>query len=87
MIEFARPDADGKRGARLKNPANVLWIDIINALGNAIHIVRSGKHDPVTAHERLKDMYSWATVAARTERVYDRIMEAQDRSLFERMAR
>lgn len=32
-------------------------------------------------------MYSWATVAARTERVYDRVMDADDRSLFERMAR
>ncbi|KAI5455533.1 Phosphatidylinositol N-acetylglucosaminyltransferase GPI3 subunit [Naganishia albida] len=71
MIEFARPDAD----------------DIINALGRAIDIVRSRKHDPFTAHERLRDMYSWATIAERTERVYDRVLAAEDRSLFERMAR
>ncbi|GHJ86049.1 hypothetical protein NliqN6_2451 [Naganishia liquefaciens] len=71
MIEFARPDAD----------------DIIIALGNAIKIIQSKRHDPFVAHERLKNMYSWATVATRTERVYDRVMEAEDRSLFERMAR
>ncbi|KAJ9109555.1 hypothetical protein QFC20_003301 [Naganishia adeliensis] len=71
MIEFARPDAD----------------DIINALRRAIGIIRSGRHDPLTAHERLKDMYSWAAIAERTERVYDRVLQAEDRSLFERMAR
>lgn len=63
------------------------WSDIISALGRAISIVRSGRHDPFTAHERLKDMYSWATIAERAERVYDRVLEAEDRSLFERMAR
>jgi phosphatidylinositol glycan class A protein len=61
--------------------------DIINALGRAISIIRSGRHDPFTAHERLKDMYSWATIAERTERVYDRVLKAEDRSIFERMAR
>ncbi|KAJ9107362.1 hypothetical protein QFC21_000812 [Naganishia friedmannii] len=71
MIEFARPDAD----------------DVITALGNAINIIRSGKHDPITAHERLKGMYSWSEVTQRTERVYDHVMAAEDKSLFERMAR
>ncbi|KAJ9090926.1 hypothetical protein QFC19_009352 [Naganishia cerealis] len=71
MIEFARPHAD----------------DVIAALINAIGIIRSGKHDPITAHERLKDMYSWSEVTQRTERVYDHVMAAEDKSLFERMAR
>lgn len=87
MIEFARPDADGACALRSFDCMLTVCSDIINALGRAIDIVRSRKHDPFTAHERLRDMYSWATIAERTERVYDRVLAAEDRSLFERMAR
>jgi phosphatidylinositol glycan class A protein len=88
MIEFARPDADGQCTCQnSEQPTDVSCTDIINALGRAIGIIRSGRHDPFTAHERLKGMYSWAAIAERTERVYDRILQAEDRPLFERMAR
>jgi phosphatidylinositol glycan class A protein len=88
MIEFARPDADGELiTPHWNSKTKAIFPDIITALSNAIRIIRTGRHDPFIAHERLKDMYSWATVAERTERVYDQVLDAEDRSLFERMSR
>ncbi|BEI94137.1 uncharacterized protein CcaverHIS019_0605960 [Cutaneotrichosporon cavernicola] len=70
MIEFARADED----------------DVIRALSHAIQTVQSGQHDPITAHERVKTMYSWAAVAERTEQVYERVFKTPQKSSFERLA-
>nr|XP_019045831.1 phosphatidylinositol glycan, class A [Kwoniella bestiolae CBS 10118]OCF24761.1 phosphatidylinositol glycan, class A [Kwoniella bestiolae CBS 10118] len=71
MIEFARADEE----------------DVIRALTHAIHTIKSGKHDPLKAHERVKGMYTWEEVAERTEKVYERAMETPSRSTAERLSR
>jgi phosphatidylinositol glycan class A protein len=71
MIEFARADED----------------DVTRALTHAIHTIRQGKHDPQSNHERLKGMYSWGDVAARTEVVYGRAMGTPHKDVFERLER
>ncbi|KAL7423184.1 Phosphatidylinositol N-acetylglucosaminyltransferase GPI3 subunit [Cryptotrichosporon argae] len=71
MIEFAHADED----------------DIVRALTHAIHVVQAGTHDPVRAHARVRDMYSWAAVAARTEAVYAHALARPRRDTWERAAR
>lgn len=61
--------------------------DVVRALRHAIHVVRRGEYDPMVAHERVKGMYSWADVAARTEIVYERAMATPHRDTGERLAR
>ncbi len=39
------------------------------------------------AHARIKGMYDWANVAARTEIVYKTVMESETLSLWDRIAR
>lgn len=70
MIEFARADED----------------DVIRALTKAIHTVQGGEHDMRRAHERVKTMYSWAAVAERTEKVYERVLASPQQSPYERLA-
>lgn len=71
MIEFAHADED----------------DVVRALSTAIKTVKAGKHDPLKAHARIRDMYSWAQVAERTETVYERVMSTPERGEGERLAR
>ncbi|RXK38560.1 phosphatidylinositol glycan, class A [Tremella mesenterica] len=71
MIEFAHADED----------------DVVRALTKAIEVVKTGNHDPKKAHERVRDMYSWADVAERTEVVYDRAMLSPPKDTGERLAR
>lgn len=47
--------------------------DLVSTVLSAVQRIREGVHDPVSAHERVVGMYSWAQVAARTENVYDRL--------------
>ena len=61
--------------------------DVIRALSNAIRVIKSGQHDPLQAHERVKDMYAWSDVARRTELVYERAMAAPRKDTFERLTR
>jgi phosphatidylinositol glycan class A protein len=61
--------------------------DVIRALTHAIHTIQSNLHDPLQAHERVKDMYSWSDVAARTEIVYQRAMSMDIRGEYERLSR
>lgn len=80
MIEFALPDVT----------------DVVRALSDVIEKVRQGRSKgdaDVTAEEaakqsdKLKEMYNWGDVAERVEKVYDHAWVAEDRDLFERMAR
>ncbi|KAG1779343.1 glycosyltransferase family 4 protein [Suillus placidus] len=51
MISFAKPEED----------------DLIRALSEAVAIVSKGQHDPIDAHQRVKNFYNWGEVAERTE--------------------
>ena len=42
--------------------------------------------DPVKAHQRITQMYSWGRVAKQTIQVYDRIIEEPSKSFMERLA-
>lgn len=53
----------------------------------AIEHVRSGKHDPKAHHEAIEQMYSWADVAARTEKVYQAAMSTPLPDRLERFER
>ncbi|KAK8858442.1 hypothetical protein IAR55_002669 [Kwoniella newhampshirensis] len=71
MIEFARADED----------------DMIRALTHAIHTIKTSSYDPYRAHERVRGMYSWSSVAERTEVVYGRAMSDPRMDTGERLAR
>ncbi|GAA6027252.1 hypothetical protein JCM8097_002527 [Rhodosporidiobolus ruineniae] len=71
LVEFAEPEVD----------------DLVGAISRAIVHVRAGRHDPLLAHEQLKEVYSWRDVAERTERVYYQAMEVPRVPVVERMRR
>lgn len=71
LVEFAEPDVE----------------DLVRAVSRAVEHVRSGKHDPVKAHEELRGMYSWAEVAERTERVYYGAVGVDEVPVVERLRR
>jgi phosphatidylinositol glycan class A protein len=56
---------------------------IINAMEEALRKV--GDVSPWDFHDNVRRFYSWDWVAARTERVYDRIMELPRLSLYDRL--
>lgn len=62
-------------------------LDVTRALSTAIRTVRSGRHDPFKAHERVKGMYSWDDVAKRTETVYERAMTIPPKDTVKRLTR
>lgn len=57
MVEFAAPEED----------------ELVEATGRAIAKLRAGKVRTELFHNQVKQMYSWADIAQRTERVYDGI--------------
>jgi len=61
--------------------------DVIRAISEAIQVIKSGKHDPFRAHERIKTFYNWEDVAVRTERVYDAVLKTPQLGLMERIER
>ncbi|TFK41447.1 glycosyltransferase family 4 protein [Crucibulum laeve] len=71
MISFAEPEED----------------DVVRAISEAIQIVAAGKHDPIKAHERVRNFYDWKQVATRTEKVYDAVMKSRQIELWERIQR
>ncbi|KAH7924368.1 glycosyltransferase family 4 protein [Leucogyrophana mollusca] len=71
MISFANPDED----------------DLLRALTEAISLVSAGKHDPASAHARVRSFYDWTDVAARTERVYDAVLRTPPMDLGTRVRR
>jgi len=44
-------------------------------------------HRPLEQHQRVRQMYSWLTVARRTQKVYDRIIANPNVPLWERFNR
>ncbi|KAF8316778.1 glycosyltransferase family 4 protein [Clavulina sp. PMI_390] len=101
LISFAEPDEDGAYTPsplmRLTPTARVLLLtryfvqpaskDVFQALSEAINFVQGGNHDPHAAHARVKGMYAWNRVAARTEKVYETIVTMPEWSLWERIQR
>ncbi|KAH9477452.1 Phosphatidylinositol N-acetylglucosaminyltransferase gpi3 subunit [Psilocybe cubensis] len=71
MISFATPEED----------------DVIRAISEAIEIIQNGRHDPIQAHERIKQFYNWEDVAERTEKVYDTVLKTPQIDLMERIHR
>ena len=61
--------------------------DVIRAMSEAISIVKAGKHDPLKAHHRIKDLYTWNDVAGRTERVYEAVFSTAPYDFWTRMHR
>ena len=58
---------------------------LVDAVADAIPVAK--RVDPTEFHERVRYMYSWDEVAARTEQVYDKIARAPPVSLIERFER
>ena len=65
----------------------MLYSDIVRAVGEAIIIVSEGRHDPKAAHTRIREFYNWASVAERTEVVYENILQTEPIDLYTRMRR
>lgn len=61
--------------------------DLFRALSEAVAIVSKGQHNPMEAHQRVKNIYNWADVAERTEVVYDAVVKSEQKDLWTRMQR
>jgi len=61
--------------------------DVVRAISEAIQIVSQGKHDAMRAHERVKTFYDWGQITARTEKVYETVLQSPQMDLWERMQR
>ncbi|KAJ3007552.1 hypothetical protein NUW54_g3508 [Trametes sanguinea] len=70
-ISFANPDED----------------DVVRAMSEAIELVSAGKHDPLRAHERIKDFYDWREVTKRTEAVYESVLDSEPYDFWTRLQR
>ncbi|ORX90454.1 UDP-Glycosyltransferase/glycogen phosphorylase [Basidiobolus meristosporus CBS 931.73] len=71
MIHFAKPEED----------------DVVVAITKAINTIRMKEVDPSKFHDEVKEMYSWANVAERTEKVYYSISQKRAPPLIERLRR
>ncbi|RKP08669.1 hypothetical protein THASP1DRAFT_34611 [Thamnocephalis sphaerospora] len=71
MIYFAQPEED----------------DLVRAVDQAIQAAYLKKVLPTRQHAEVKQMYSWANVAERTEIVYDRITQIHTPPFIERLRR
>jgi hypothetical protein len=94
MISFAKPEEDGAcwtlRKLRIildRFFTVIFFLDLIRALSEAIAIVSKGQHDPIEAHQRVKNFYNWGEVAERTEIVYDAVIKSEQKDLWTRMKR
>ncbi|KAI0659367.1 transferase, partial [Cubamyces menziesii] len=70
-ISFANPDED----------------DVVRAVSEAIERVSAGKHDPLRAHERIKDFYDWTEITRRTELVYESVLATSPYDFWTRLQR
>jgi phosphatidylinositol glycan class A protein len=94
MIEFARADEeDVIRALSLAIRAVGVQYTPASASADGDAVV-GGLADELTSgegqwdrHERVKAMYDWQTVAERTEVVYRRVMDSDERDVGERLAR
>lgn len=65
----------------------IIFSDLIRALSEAVAIVSKGQHDPIEAHQKVKNFYNWGEVAERTEIVYDAVVKSEQKDLWTRMQR
>ena len=88
MISFAKPEEDGTYHAPFRPLfQRAIFSDLFRALSEAIAIVSKGQHNPIEAHQRVKNFYNWADVAERTETVYDAVVKSEQKDLWTRMQR
>ena len=88
MISFANPEEDGKiETTSFILPHSRGVLDVFRAIAEAIDIVSKGDHDPMSAHDRVKEFYDWSHVTSRTENVYDAVMRSKPRDLSTRIQR
>ena len=59
--------------------------DIVEALSDAIPTVRHVR--PMHLHREVRRMYNWHNVAQRTERVYEKVIQYGNETLFTRLKR
>lgn len=57
--------------------------DIIEKLTDAIPLAKNVK--PQDLHDQIKEMYNWHDVAARTEKVYDEVIQIRECSFIDRL--
>lgn len=90
-ISFSNCDEDGAAVFRLTLynvfELDIWFADLVRALGEAIHRVSAGLHDPALSYTLIKDFYSWAQVAERTEVVYGEVLKTPPRDFWERFWR
>lgn len=53
--------------------------DVVHTALQAVYRIERGDHNPLLAHARIQEMYSWAEVARRLERVYNHLPAPPDR--------
>lgn len=90
MISFAEPDTEGEClvvQCTWSNSTTAISTDLVRALDVGIRHVKSDKHDVLTAHKQVRQMYSWSDVAERTEKVYRDVLEAEPPTMVERLQR
>ena len=61
--------------------------DVFRAMSEAIYRVKAGMHDPLKAHNRIREFYSWQQVAERTEQVYSFAGRSEGSDLWTRIVR
>jgi phosphatidylinositol glycan class A protein len=80
MILFSNPDEEGIVCLSDR-------IDLIASLAAAIEKVENGEVDSLRIHEIVKTMYDWSDVAARTEKVYRKMLQMENSDLMERFVK
>lgn len=61
--------------------------DVVRAMSEAVRIVCEGKHDPLKAHNRIKNFYDWSEITERTEHVYEGVLRSQPYDFWTRFSR
>ena len=67
--------------------ALIASLDVVRAVSEAIERVSAGKHDPLRAHERIKDFYDWTEITRRTELVYESVLATSPYDFWTRLQR
>jgi hypothetical protein len=61
--------------------------DIVRVTQEAIKYIESGKHNPLTYHQAVAQMYSWSDTAKRVEAVYYDALDQPFPSFVDRLIR
>ena len=69
MTVFAQPEEDS----------------LVDAINKAVNKLKENKVDTSTFHSQIKQMYGWADVAMRTEKVYDGVYARENTPLINRL--